>query len=153
MYLRVLQGHSRRNPIDPSLQDNVVIQSNFFQYIYHVGCAINLQFTFHHQFGIDILTLDPLDKYHKDPDTIDLDAPRLAQSMHKAWKKHQNTVYWVDIKIAQKKGLKFYQSRSNAIILHNTLPAYFTPKVVRMEIGDIIYEKVYDHIDRLRRFP
>ena len=37
-----LQGHSGRNLIDPSLQDNVVIQSNFFQYIYHVGCAFNL---------------------------------------------------------------------------------------------------------------
>ena len=24
------------------LQDNVIIESNFFQYIYHVGCAINL---------------------------------------------------------------------------------------------------------------
>ena len=35
-------GHSGRNLIDPSLQDNVIIQSNFFQYIYHVGCAINL---------------------------------------------------------------------------------------------------------------
>ena len=35
-------GHSGRNFIDPSLQDNVIIQSNFFQCIYHVGCAINL---------------------------------------------------------------------------------------------------------------
>ena len=42
MYFRALQGHSGRNLIDPSLQDNVVIQSNFFQYMYHVGCAFNL---------------------------------------------------------------------------------------------------------------
>ena len=48
--------------------------------------------------------VDPTDKNRKDPDTIDLGAPRLAQYMHKAWKKHQNTVYWVDIKLAQKKG-------------------------------------------------
>ena len=41
-YLQALQGHSGRNPIDPSLQDNVVIQSNFFEYYYHIGCAINL---------------------------------------------------------------------------------------------------------------
>ena len=40
--LRALQGHSGGNLIDPTLQDNVVIPSNFFQYIYHVGCAINL---------------------------------------------------------------------------------------------------------------
>ena len=31
-----------RNVIDPQLQDNGIIQSNFFQYIYHVGCAFNL---------------------------------------------------------------------------------------------------------------
>ena len=42
VYLRALQGQSGRNLIDLSLQDNVIIQSNFFQYIYHVGCAINL---------------------------------------------------------------------------------------------------------------
>ena len=42
VYRRALQGHSGRNLIDPSLQDNVIFQSNFFQYIYHVGCAIDL---------------------------------------------------------------------------------------------------------------
>ena len=42
LYLRALQGHSGRNLIDPTLQDNVVIPDDFFQYIYHVGSAINL---------------------------------------------------------------------------------------------------------------
>ena len=68
------------------------------------------------------LLVDPMDTNHKDRHTIDLNAPRHAQCMHKAWKKHRNTVYWVDINLALKKGLKFYQTRSNAIILHETLP-------------------------------
>ena len=42
LYLRALQGHSGLSLIVPTLQDNVVIPSNFFQYISHVGCAINL---------------------------------------------------------------------------------------------------------------
>ena len=42
LYLRPLQGHSGPNPIDPTLQDNVLIPDNFFEYIYHIGCAINL---------------------------------------------------------------------------------------------------------------
>ena len=42
IYFRALQGHSGRNPSDPSLQDNVVIPSGFFQHIYHIGCAFNL---------------------------------------------------------------------------------------------------------------
>ena len=89
------------------------------------------------------LPVDPMDKNHKDPETIDLNAPRHAQHMHKAWKKHQNTVHWVDIKLVQKKGFKFYQTRPNAVILHETLPAYCIPKVVRMETGEVKNEKVY----------
>ena len=154
VYLRALQGHSGRNLIDPSLHDNVIILSNVFQYICHVGCAINLHSIINaglipegqnssNRQTVFFLPMDPMDKEHKDPDTIDLGAPRRAQYMHKAWKKHQNTVYWVDVKLAQKQGLKFYQTRSNAIILHETPPAYCIPKVVRMETGEVIYEKVY----------
>ena len=82
-------------------------------------------------------SVDPMNKEHRDPEIIDLEAPR------KAWKKHQKTVYWVDSNLALKKGLKFYQTRSNAIILYDTLPAYCIAKVVRMETGEVIYEKVY----------
>ena len=87
--------------------------------------------------------VDPIDKSHKDPDTIDLSVPRRAQYLHKAWKRHQDAIYWVDINLAMQKGLKFYQTRSNAIILRETLPAYCIPKVVRMETGEVIYETVY----------
>ena len=41
LYLRALQGHSGRNPIDPSLQDNVLVPDNFFEYIYRIGFAVN----------------------------------------------------------------------------------------------------------------
>ena len=36
LYFRALQGHSGRNLIDPSLQDNVVIPSGSFQYIFTI---------------------------------------------------------------------------------------------------------------------
>ena len=42
LYLRALQGHSGRNHIDASLQDNVLIPNKFFEYICHIGCAVNL---------------------------------------------------------------------------------------------------------------
>ena len=145
---------SGRSLIDPTLQDNVVIPDGFFQYIYHVGCAINLHSIINsglipggqilsNRQTVFFLSVDPMDKNHKDPDTIDLNEPRHAQYMHKTWKKHQNTVYWIDINLALKKGLKFCQTRSNAIILHETLPTYCIPKVVRMETGEIVYEKVF----------
>ena len=40
--LRALQSHSGRNPIGPTLQDNVLIRDIFFEYIYHIRCAISL---------------------------------------------------------------------------------------------------------------
>ena len=85
-----------------------------------------------------------MDNEHKDPEKIDLEAPCLARYMHTAWKKHQNTVYWVDIKLAQKKGLKFCQTRSNAFILCNTLPACYIPRALWLETEEIKDEKVFE---------
>ena len=50
---------------------------------------------------------------------------------------------WVDINLAIKEGLTFYQTRSNAIILQGTLPAYCIPKVVRLKTGEVLCEKSY----------
>ena len=91
VYFRALQGHSGRNLIDPSLQDNVVISSNFFQHIYHVGCACNLHSIIINSGLIPggqnsskrqtvfFLSVDPMDKSLKDPKMIDLNVPRHAQ--------------------------------------------------------------------------
>ena len=87
--------------------------------------------------------MDPVNKEHRDPDVINLDAPRLAWYKQKVWKKHRKTVCWVAINLAQKNGFKFYQTRSNAIILSDTLPAYCIPKAIMMGSGEVIYEKVY----------
>ena len=93
LYLRALQSHSGRSLIDPTLQDNVLIPDGFFQYIYHVGCAINLHFIINSGIipggqslskrqTVFFLPVGPMDKNHKDPDAIDLNAPRHAQYMH-----------------------------------------------------------------------
>ena len=39
VYLRAHQGHSERSLIDPSFQDNVIIQCGLFHHIYHNGCV------------------------------------------------------------------------------------------------------------------
>ena len=131
-----------------------MIPSNFFQYIYHIGCAFNLHFiinsglilggqSLRKRQTVFFLPVDLRDISHNDPDEIDLNVPRRAQCLHNAWKRHQDAIYWVDINLAIEKGLKFYQTRSNPIILQETLPAYCIPKVVRTETGEVIYEKVY----------
>ena len=125
-----------------------------FEYIYHIGCAINLHSIMNSGLipggqnlskiqTVFFTSVDPMNKEYKDLETVDLKAPRLAWYKQKKWKKHQNTVYWIDIRLAQKRGLKFYQTRSNATMLYNTLTAYCIPKAMKMETGEIIYEKVY----------
>ena len=79
------------------------------------------------------LPTDPRDETHKDPEHIDFSVPRLARYVHSAWKRHQDAVFWVDIDLAIREGLTFYQTRLNAIILQGTLPAYCIPKVERLK--------------------
>ena len=105
VYFRVLEGHLGRILNDLSLQDKVVISSNFFQDIYRIGCAFNLdsiinsglipegQSSSKRQTVFSLL-VDPLDKSHKDPNVIDLNEPRYAQYLHNAWKRHQDVVKW-----------------------------------------------------------
>ena len=93
IYFRALQGHSGHNLIDPSLLENVVCPSNFFQHIYHVGCAFNLHSIINNGLipggqnsskrqTVFFLPVDPRDKDHKDPEKIDLNVPRHAQYLH-----------------------------------------------------------------------
>ena len=153
-YLRALQRHSGHNLIDPTLQDNVLIQRGIFHHIYHIGRAFNLHSIINNGLipgGQDssrrqtvfFLPIDPRDKDHEDPENIDFSVPRRAKYVHSAWKKHQDAVFWVDIDLAIKEGLTFYRTRSNANILQRTLPAYCITKVVRLKIGEVLFEKSY----------
>ena len=148
------QGHSGSNLIDPTLQVNVVIGTGIFHYIYHIGCAFNLHFIINNGLvpgGQDLsrrqtvffFPIDPRDEHHKDPEHIDFSVPRRARYVHSAWKKHQEAVFWVDIDLAIKEGLTFYQTRSNAIILQGTLPAYCIPKIERLKTGEVLNERPY----------
>ena len=141
-----------------------MILDDFFLHIFHIGCAFNLHSIINSGLilggpilskrqTVFFLLVNPMDKEHKDPEEIDLEAPRLARYMHTSWKKHQNTVHCVDIKLAQKKGLKFYQTRSNAIILYDTLQAYCISRLSRWKLEKSYSKKYMNHIDHLRRFP
>ena len=114
------------------------------------------QFRLHHKFRIDsggqnssrekqtafFTAVNPMNQDHRDPRELDLTKPRLASYKQKC-KRHQDTVYWVDIQLAQRKGLKFYQTRCNAIILYDTLPAYCISKAIVMKSEEIMYQKAY----------
>ena len=95
-------------------KDNVLIPNNFFGYIYHIGCAVNLhsitnsgliaggQNSSRDRQTVFFTAVNPMHKNHKDPQELDLTKPRLA-SYEKKWKRHQDTENWVDIQLAQRK--------------------------------------------------
>ena len=131
-----------------------MIGSGIFHYIYHIGCAFNLHSIINNGLipggqnlsrrqTVFFLPVDPRDESHRDPERIDFSVPRLARYVHSAWKRHQDAVFWVDIDLAIKEGLTFYQTRSNAIILQGTLPAYCIPKGERLKTGEVLNERPY----------
>ena len=132
-------------------QRNVVAVKNNRNHVYNIGCAFTLHSIINNGLipgGQDsskrqTVFFLPIDPGHQDPAHIDFSVPRRAQYLHSAWKKHQDAVFWVDIDLAIRKGLMFYQTRSNAINLQGTLPAYCIPKVVKLKTGEVLYEKSY----------
>ena len=104
LYLQAFQSHSGRNFIDPSLQDNVSIPNDFFEYISHIGCAVSLpsitnsglipgrQNSSKERQTVFFTAVNPMNKDHKDPQELDLTKSRLASYKQK-WKSHQDTVY------------------------------------------------------------
>ena len=147
----MLEPIERSNPTQ-SFTTGHLIPNNFSEYIYYIGCAINLhsitnsglipggQHLSKRQ-TVFFASVDPLN--NTEIRTTLTWKHRVLRGTSRKWKKHQNTVYWVDIQLAQRKGWKFYQTRSNAIILYDTLPAYCIPGAVMMETGVIMYEEVY----------
>ena len=118
LYLRALQVHSWCNLIGPSLQGQCINSGRFLQvHLSHRMCnqfytpswiqdwyqedknwAIDRRYSF--------TSVEPMNKEHRNPNKIDLEAPRLAWYHQKMWKKHQNTLYWVDINLASEERIQ-----------------------------------------------
>ena len=144
-YFRAIQGHSGENFVDPLLQDNLLLPDDFAEYIYHIGNAFGMQAIFlsglttggrsnrKNRQSVFFTTVKRIDIQPDQREVeYDLDKPRIAPYKH-TWRSHDNTVFWCNLKLAQRKGLQFYQTRSYAITLSDTLPAICIDKVVCMK--------------------
>ena len=154
VYLWALQGHSGSNLIDPTLEDNVLIGSGIFPYIYHIGCAFNLQSIINNGLipgGQDLsrrqtvffLPVDPRDENHQDPEFFDFSVPRRARYLHSAWKKASRRSilgwYW----FFDQRRINIISTRSNANILQGIPPAHCIPSFERLKTGEMLYERRY----------
>ena len=130
-----------------------LLPDDFAEYIYHIGKA----FEMHSIIKIGLIpggksirrdrqsvfftAVNPMDARQDQREVeYDLDKPRIAPNKH-TWKAH-NTVHWCNLKLAQRKGLRFYQTRSHAITLSSTLPAILKEKVVFVKTGKKFLQSV-----------
>ena len=61
----------------------------------------------------------------------------------KVWRVYQDTVYRANLKIAQRKGLTFYQTKLNAIIFYNTFPPFIIEKTIIKKTGEVVQDQTY----------
>ena len=153
IYLRALQGHSGDSIIDLGMQDHVLITPGIFPHVYHVGSNFNIPSILSNGLipggqelskrqSVFFLPIDPRDENHQDPENIDYSVPRRARYVQNAWKRHQDTVFWIDIDHGFiKEGLKFYQTRSNAIILQDVLPPSCIVRAERLKGGEPLFQR------------
>ena len=152
LYLRAIQGHSG-STTNPALQENVLLPKDFTKHIYHVGNGKELRSIVNHGLipgGVSLrmgrqavffTVVNPMDNQDGLGETLcDLTHAKIAQYQN-TWKRFQNTVYWCNWKLAQQRGLPFYQTRSNALVFYNTLPAEFIDKAICMKTKDQLYER------------
>ena len=130
----------------------LLISPGIFPYIYHVGSNFNISSILSNGLipggqelsrrqSVFFLPVDPRDENHRDPENIDYSVPRRARYVQNTWKRHQDTVFWIDIDLGIiKEGLKFYQTRSNAIILQGVLPSCIV-RAERLKGGEPLYKR------------
>ena len=152
LYLRATHGHSG-SKINLALQDNVILPQGFTEFFYHVGNGKELRSIVNHGLipgGVSLKTsrravfftgVNPMDNQDGLGETVcGLSKARIAPYKN-AWKHFQNTIFWCNLKLAQQRGLQIYQTRSIAVILHDTLLAEFIEKATCMKSKDQLYHK------------
>ena len=142
LYFRAIQGHSGGTLVDPPLQNNVLLPDDFAEYIYYVGNAHDMHSIIQcglipggkslkrDRHSVFFTAVNPMYTYqHQEEAQYDLDKPRTA--VYKSTSRiQQNSVYWCNLTVTQRKGLQFSQTRSNTITLFNTLRAIRIEKTI-----------------------
>ena len=156
LYFRAIEGHSGKAysgnvRINPALQDNVLLPKDFTKYVYHVGKE--LRSIMHNglvpggfstktgRHAVFFTVVNPMDDEQGLRETFcDLSKSRIAPYKN-TWKPLQDMVYWCNLLLAQEGGPQFYQTRSNAVVLHDTLPAEFIGRAVCMKTVEQVYQR------------
>ena len=86
--------------------------------------------------------VNPMEEHLYEQKEFDLTKPSIAAHKQK-WKVQQDSVYWGDIMLTQRKGLTFYRTRSHAIILNDTLLPFCIERMMSMKTNEVLHKKQY----------
>ena len=149
LYLRAIQGHSG-STVNFCIARQCTVTRRFYRVFYHVGNEKASRSIVNHGLlpgGVSLRTgrqavfftvVNPMDNQDGLGETCHKQESRHTK---KSWKRFQNTVCWCNLKLAQQKGLQFYQTRSNAVILHDTLLAEVMQKAICMKTKDQLSQR------------
>ena len=153
VYFRAIRGHSG-STINPALQDNVLLPEGFTECIYHVGNGKELRSIVNHGFipgGVSLRTgrqavfftiVIPMDNQDGLGETL----CDLSQSKNRAIQKYLETLSKYSILMqfevrSTKEDCNFHQTRSNAVILYDTLLAEFIEKAICMKTMNQLHQR------------
>ena len=132
-YMRSIAGHSDESKVTPKLFTLLAIPYELETHVYHTGSSNNYRSIF--QEGL--LAGDTEDRTGRQTYFFSrvhpLDNSLTEESDVPSRRPKLDTVYIFDLKIAHFRGLKFYRTRSSAIILFNIMSTKAMVKVTKIQ--------------------
>ena len=154
LYIGAMQGHTGGILIAPELMVHAAIPYKWKEFLFHRGCSYDGTSMLKSgpiaggrisRDGRQTVFCTPLNPFVDNPDeeepSDDLSKPRKVH-YHSKWRPRQAAVFWIHLARAQEKGLQFWQTRSHAVIVHDSVPADCIEKVVCQKAYRTSYERL-----------
>ena len=135
--MRTIHGHSGGAKVDTALLDTVVFLKKWSEYFYDIGCSRFLHTITQSRFVCRrkrFLKRKTNTILHPQEEYPDLSKPQKVH--HKSKWKIQDAKNWTNLRQVQDKRFKFWQTRSQAMILHDSVPANCIERAKTQEILD-----------------
>ena len=154
LYIRAIQGHTGGNLKALELMGHVAIPYKWKEFLFHSGCSLDVTSILtsgliaggrESKEGRQTIFFTPPNSFGDNPDEEepgdDVPKPRTVH-FHSQWKNTQDAVYWINLARAQDKGLRFWQTRSHAVIVYSSVPADCIYKVICQKRERTLFERL-----------
>ena len=127
LYFRAIQGHSGEKSLIHCCKTLYCYRMTSPSTFYHIGNAFDMHSIIksglipggkslrRDRQSVFLTALDPMDTEH-DRREVEHDLSKLRITPYKhTWRAHHKTVYWCNVKLAQRKGVQFYAGREDRL--------------------------------------